>query len=337
MSRRSSSVAGSRLAVLSYHSWDSPPETLAADIRLLRGRGWRFVSAAEAIDFLQGRLSGAEDRLALVTTDDGHPEDVEFRDTLQREGCPGVTFVNVGRLASDRLAWYRRTRGDDWSVQDHGPFHRRQFISGHLTGVYHGQKIGGLEYLGLPVGAPLLASSGMLVSPRFDPHPEAISLAAGWARSEHPTVVGSDAWMAELCGRLERERLAYRWRGRTYVTGSLESQGAFERRIALEVREGRSMFEKLLGRAPTLFAYPWWQASSAGDRELAEQGYVATFAGSGRVQGAAMPAYSIPRVVMDPRTPRPVDIDVIPVRTLHDWTSIRGRVERVAKRMMGVI
>ena len=70
MSRRSSSVAGSRLAVLSYHSWDSPPETLAADIRLLRGRGWRFVSAAEAIDFLQGRLSGAEDRLALVTTDD---------------------------------------------------------------------------------------------------------------------------------------------------------------------------------------------------------------------------------------------------------------------------
>lgn len=337
MSRQTLSVTGSRLAVLSYHSWDSPPETLAGDIRLLRERGWRFVSAGEATDFLHGRLLGADDRLALVTTDDGHPEDVEFRDALNREGCPGVTFVNVGRLSADRLEWFRQTHGDDWSVQDHGPFHRRQFISGHLTGVYHGQKIGGLEYLGLPIGAPLLASSGKLVSPRFDPNPEAISLAAEWARSEPPAVLASEEWMNELCGRLEAARLAYRWRGRTYVLGSLEGQGAFERRVASEVREGRDLFERSLGRAPTLFAYPWWQGSTPGDRALSECGYAATFAGFGRVQGAGMPPHSIPRVVMDPATPRPVDVDAIPLRSLRDWSDIRGRVERVAKRMMGVV
>lgn len=328
---------GSRLAVLSYHSWDTPPEVLAHDIRSLRGQGWRFVSASEATDFVHGRIAGNDARLALVTTDDGHPEDVEFRDTLRREECPGITFVNVGRTTPERLEWYRNTHADDWSVQDHGPMHRRQFVSGHLTGVFHGQKVGGLEHLALPLGAPLLASSGELAARRFDPHPDAIALAAKWGQELGFPRIASDAWLAELAERLLRARLAYRWRGRTYLAGSLETQAAFERRVKREVRDGRAAFEKALGRTPTLFAYPWWQGSGASDREFAAGGYAATFAGTGRVQGQATSPFSVPRVVMDPSAGRPVDLQAVPERSRREWTALRERVQRAAKRMIGIV
>ena len=336
MIQLSSSAAESRLAVLSYHSWDTVPEQLTTDIRGLRAEGWRFVSAAEATDFIQGRSVANTGHLALVTTDDGHPEDVDFRDVLRHEGCPGVTFVNVGRLARERLEWYRRTHADDWSVQDHGPLHRRQFISGHLTGVFHGQKIGGLEHLDLPLGAPLLASSGELASPRFEPDPDAVGLAAEWAHAEPRSRIASEGWLAELSERLLRARVAYRWRGRTYLNGTMESQAEFESRVKRDVSEGRASFEAGVGHAPTLFAYPWWQGSQVADRELASYGYAGTFAGSGRVQGAGMSPYAVPRVVMDPTIPRPVDLFMVPRRSPRDWTSLRGRVERVAKRIIGV-
>ncbi|NUQ21438.1 MAG: polysaccharide deacetylase family protein [Gemmatimonadaceae bacterium] len=335
--RAFSQPGGPRLAVLSYHSWDVEPAVLGADIRALRKDGWRFVSAREALDFVHGRLAGTDERLALVTSDDGHPEDVEFRDTLRREGCPGVTFVNVGRADADRLAWFRETHSEEWSVQDHGPLHRRQFVSGHLTGVVHGQKIGGLEYLALPMGAPLLASAGQLASPRFDPHPEVIALAAEWASEQGTATISSPAWLAEISERLRRLRLAYRWRSRTYVVGSLETNEEFERRVKREVAEGRTAFEDALGHAPTMFAYPWWQGSSIGDDELSRSGYEATFAGTGYVQGRAMSPYSIPRVVMDPTTPRPLNLAEFAERSTSSWSGLRGRVERAAKRMMGVI
>jgi peptidoglycan/xylan/chitin deacetylase (PgdA/CDA1 family) len=310
---------------------------LARDIRWLRGQQWRFVSAAEATDFVYGRSNASDAQLALITTDDGHEEDAEFRETLRREGCPGTTFVNVGRMSPAWLDWYRQTHSDEWSVQDHGQLHRRHFVSGHLTGVFHGQKVGGLSHLILQVGAPILASSGELASPRFDPHPEAISLAAEWARSEAVQDIASERWMTELSERLQRSGLAYRWRGRTYLTGTLEAQNAFERRVKREVKEGRLAFEKALGRAPTLFAYPWWQSSSVSDRELAASGYAVTFAGTDRVQGAAMSPYSVPRVVMDAAKPRPVDLCAVGERSRRDWRAIRGQVERAAKRMLGVI
>lgn len=337
MSRGIHPVARPRLAILSYHSWDTTPEMLVGDIRSLRSRGWTFVSGGEATEFLYGRVAGGARRLVLVTTDDGHPEDVEFRAALRGESCPGVTFINVGRLASERIEWFRKTHADDWSVQDHGPFHRRQFISGHLTGIVHGQKIGGLEHLTLPIGAPLLASAGVLASPRFDPHPEVVGLAAEWARSQRPEVLATEGWMSELSSRLQRARLAYTWRGRTYVAGSLESQADYERRVRRDVREGRRLFTSALGRAPSLFAYPWWQGSAVGDRELAHTGYVATFAGYGSAQPAGMSPYSVPRIVMDPKTARPLDIDAAPERSMREWASLRGRVERAAKRMMGVV
>lgn len=337
MIRRSLAREGSRLAVLSYHSWDTVPEQLAADIQTFRAQGWRFVTAAEATEFIQGRSSAEPGRCALVTTDDGHPEDVDFRDVLRREGCPGVTFVNVGRLSPDRVDWYRQSHSDEWSVEDHGPLHRRQFVSGHLTGVFHGQKIGGLEHLDLPIGAPLLVSSGELASPRFDPDPEAVALAAEWARSDAPSRIASADWLAELSERLVRARLAYRWRGRTYVNGSMETESAFEWRVKREVKEGRDAFEAGLGRRPTLFAYPWWQGSSIADRELAGCGYSGSFAGAGRVQGAGMSPYAVPRVVMDPAVPRPVDLLMVPERSSRDWTVLRGRMERAAKRIMGVM
>lgn len=336
MSREMAGAEMARLAVLSYHSWDMSPEMLTADIRGLRDDGWRFVSANEAARFVAGAHAGNDSRLALVTTDDGHPEDVEFRDVLRREGCPGVTFVTVGRMTPERLAWCKATHSEDWSVQDHTPLHRRQFVSGHLTGVYHGQKIGGLEYLDLPLGAPLLVSGGQLSAPRFDPHPDAMALAAEWARSEDPVTIASTAWVSELATRLGKERLAYRWRGRVHVVGTLESEEQFEQRVRQEVVEGRAMFERALGRKPEMFAYPWWQGSVAADREFALAGYEMTFAGIGRVQGPGMPRYSIPRIVMDPPTPRPVNLSVIEERARHDWTRMRGRVERAAKRLMGV-
>jgi hypothetical protein len=85
-----------------------------------------------------------------------------------------------------------------------------------------------------------------------------------------------------------------------------------------------------------MFAYPWWQGSAVADRALAKAGYLLTFAGNGRVQGAEMSPYSIPRVVMDPTTPRPVNLGAMERRSRHDWSGIRGRVERTAKRLMGV-
>ena len=330
-------VPRSRLAVLSYHSWDTTPELITADIRLVRARGWRFVSASEATAFLAGGGTRIDSRIALVTTDDGHEKDTDFREALRRESCPGVTFVNVGLLTAARIEWYRRTHADDWCVQDHGALHRKQFVSGHLTGVYHGQKIGGLEYLSLPIGAPLLATAGQLASPRFEPNPEAIARAAEWAAEEGLPAIALDRWMPELSNRLIRARLAYVWRGRSYVTGTLETQQAFERRVAADVREGRAAFNKELGHAPTMFAYPWWQGSAVGDREFAAAGYVATFAGTNRVQVAGMSPYSIPRVVTDPAAPRPLDIGAVRERSRADWTSIRGQVQRVAKRMLGVI
>lgn len=327
---------GAALAVLSYHSWDTAPETLVRDIRFFREQGWRFVSASEATEFLLGRRADPEGRLALVTTDDGHPEDVEFRDALRSESCPGITFINVGRTCPDRLEWYRRTHSEEWSVQDHGPLHRRQFVSGHLTGVYHGQKIGGLEHLNLPLGAPLFASGGELSAPRFEPHQEAIAMAIEWSRLEGGASMAAERWTTELGERLRRAGLAYSWRGLTRVRGTLETQQAFEARVKREVREGRLAFERAQSRAPSLFAYPWWQGSTAANRELSAVGYVATFAGSGAVQRAGMSPLSVPRIVMDPSTTRPVDLSAIPDRARADWGGLRRSMEYAVKRLLGV-
>jgi hypothetical protein len=310
---------------------------LTSDIRTLREDGWRFVSANEAEAFVSGQHAGDHARLALVTTDDGHIEDVEFRDALRSVSCPGVTFVNVGRMAPERFDWYRRSHSEEWSVEDHGPWHRRHFISGHLTGVYHGQKIGGLEYLGLPLGAPLLATASQFSSPRFEPHPETIALAAHWAGEADPAAIASPEWVSELSARLLRARLAKRWRGRTYLIGTIESDDAYLQRIRLDVASGRAAFEKALGRAPRLFAYPWWQGSSACDRELASCGYEMTFAGTSRIQGAGMSAYSIPRIPLDPMTARPLQLSDVATRTRHDWSAFRRQVEGAAKRAMGVV
>lgn len=334
---RVSPGADARLAVLSYHSWDVTPEVLSRDIRALRGGGWRFVSANEAKAFVYGRHGGRDTRLALVTTDDGHVEDVEFRDTLRGEDCPAVTFVNVGRMDPERFPWYQSSHSEDWSVEDHGPLHRRHFISGHLTGVFHGQKIGGLEYLGLPLGAPLLASASQFSSPRFEPDPDAIAAAARWAGEVAPAVIATPEWLLELSRRLLRARLAKQWRGRTYVLGTVESDGDYARRVAVETAGSRAAFEKALGRAPAMFSYPWWQGSAACDRELARSGYTMSFAGTGRMQGATMPPYSIPRIALDRATTRPLDLSHVAMRTRHDWGALRRRVEGAAKRVIGVV
>ena len=326
-----------RLAVLSYHSWDTPPEMVAADVRALRSRGWRFVTASEATAFLHGRHLGGSARLALVTTDDAHATDVGFREALQAEECPAVTFVPVGRVASERIEWLRRTHGDDWSVQDHGPMHQRQFVSGHVTGIYHGQKIGGLEHLGLQVGAPLLVSSGELGAPRFEPHPEAVALCTELARAESPETLATEQWVADVCERLRDASLAYRWRGRTHILGTVETGEAFEQRVARDIREGLERFERAIGHAPTMFAYPWWQGNAVADRLFAASGYRVTFAGVDRLQGAHHSPFSVPRVVMDPRAARPVNLDALHDRARHDWTGVRRRVEGAAKRLMGIL
>jgi hypothetical protein len=164
-----------------------------------------------------------------------------------------------------------------------------------------------------------------------------MALAAEWARDKAVSGASAQAWMSELAARLGRERLAYRWRGRIYIVGTLESREEFERRVQREIEEGRRQFERLLGHSPTIFAYPWWQASRFADRAHEKAGYLLTFAGTGRLQGKEMSPYSIPRIVMDPNTPRPVRLDAMPVRARRDWTGVRGHMERAAKRLMGVI
>ncbi|NUQ93636.1 MAG: polysaccharide deacetylase family protein [Gemmatimonadaceae bacterium] len=328
--------ARARLAVLSYHSWDTPPELVAEDVRALRRQGWRFVTAGEATEFLHGRPVAGE-RLALVTTDDAHATDAAFRDALRSESCPGVTFVPVGRICAERVQWLRETHGAEWSVQDHGPMHHRQFVSGHVTAIYHGQNVGELEHLALPIGAPLLVSAGELAAPRFDPHPEVVALCVEMARNEPKDVLATEQWLTHVRAALHKAKLAYGWRGRTHVLGTAESSAEFEQRVAREIIEGKALFERSIGHTPTLFAYPWWQGNAVADRIFAEAGYRATFAGAHRVQPEHHSPYSVPRVVMDSRTPRPLDLDAIHDRGRRDWGSVRRRVEAAAKRVMGVV
>ena len=63
---------------------------------------------------------------------------------------------------------------------------------------------------------------------------------------------------------------------------------------------------------------------------------MATLAGTGALQGLGMSSFSVPRIVADPNTPRPLDLSTARLRAPRDWRRVRRRAERAVKRIFGV-
>ena len=323
--------AGRRLLVLSYHSWETPAETLRRDIADLRALGWRPISRA---DLLSGSITS---NAFLVTTDDGHSEDEGFFAVLLKAECPGITFINVGRLPPGRVAWYReRARGDAVAVEDHGQWHRRHFVSSCVTGWAGAEPPReDIAHLGLVAGHPLCALGGELSAPRFHPDPAIADVARFIAASSDPELIGGPQWAQRLERELVMRQLATRRLGRLCLRGHFERWDAFEARARDAVLEGRRAFEQQIGAAPRLYAYTWWQGSLRVDRVLERAGYAGSFWGRDRMQPVNASRFGIPRVEMSPRTPRPLRPDAYPDRTALSRHSF-DRARAFAKQLAGV-
>lgn len=324
----------SGLVVLSYHSWETGPETVIADVKSLRERGWSDVSLVESADFIAGSRRRAG-RYFLVTSDDGSPEDGELVGALRSVGCPGVLFINIGRIEHERLGFYAglATSGDI-AVQDHGRLHRKQFISGSVFDhVTESAYLGGLEQWGLAIGMPICASSGEIARRRFTPDRSAMELAAETA-GRSTCQEGSGPWKQEIQEALERKGLGYRRLGRFYVRGVFECESEFRERVRGYLREGREEFAAKVGRLPDYFAYPWWQGSGATDAILKELGYQGSFAGAGFIQRQDGQLFGIPRIPVGPDTPRPIRLD-LPCRPRFG-KGLTERFRGVCKTALGI-
>jgi hypothetical protein len=325
-----------RCVVLSYHSWETAPDVLLDDIAALRGAGWSAIGVDELHDNVARRAARAG-RCVLVTSDDGHPEDEQWIAALRSASCPGVTFVNVGRLGADRAAFYGSLGPDALvAVEDHGRWHRRCFIGSRVLDlVGPDTRLGGLDHLALPVGYPLCATAGELSTPAFLPDPR-IAVAVGEATAEAgdggATTGNVGATVIEvLLGRgLARRRL-----GQLHLAGRFESGDEYVRRVGTYIEDGRRAFESIVGRPPRYYAYTWWQGSRAADAVLAAHGYRGSFWGRDRAQRADGRPFGMPRVMVEPRTPRPLRLDgVRPRGFLAERTS--APVKRLIKTALGV-
>lgn len=308
-------TANSRLAVLSYHSWEISPATLEHDIVQLRSAGWTFVRPEEAMSFVGGSSSHTAAKLVLLTTDDGHAEDAHFLDVLQATRTPGVTFITLGRIDRDRRKWYADRAHDPlFAIEDHGAWHRRVFASSRLFGfVTPGVPLPGLEHMALRHGSPLFVSTGEVSGRQFTPDAEAIELCVEEAISS-PSDVGNAAWCQRVERRLVERRLARRVRDAVYLAGRFESPAEFARRVRDYLSDGCALFRDCLGRAPSLYGYTWWQGSQVGDNWLRELGYRGSFSGTGFTQLADRRPFAIPRVPVDEHTSRPLSLDRLPHR-----------------------
>ncbi len=317
-----------RLVVLSYHSWEVSAETLAADIADVRRSGWGIVSAAEAVHSVANR-SVSRARLAVITTDDGHAEDERFLDVMRATDTPAVTFITLGRIEESRRRWYSDRASDALlSIEDHGAWHRRIFVSSRLYSfVAPGAALGGFEYLKLPVGAPLFASAGEIADRRFVPDEEVVA-AAVEAAGQSLSPAGSISWRADIQRALLARRMVRRGPGGLYARGRTESHEEYRVRVSDYLSSSRELFQRVLGRAPTLYAYTWWQGSRAADNSLRSLGYQGSFWGHGWAQSMDGRTFGMPRVPMDAMTPRPL--------TLASFTT-RPRLRSPVPAMKGMV
>lgn len=323
-----------KLAVLSYHSWEVEAEIVLTDIAALRARGWTSVGLKEGCAFIAKRERG-QGRLFLVTSDDGSPKDEEFAAVLRQAECPGVFFVNAGNIAEERVAFYR-SLGEDITVEDHGFWHRKQFVSACVYDfVTPGSYLGGLEHLSLKVGMPLCPTGSEVATRRFVPEPGAMELAVEVAAG-FGGETGSPGWRLWIEDELVKEGLAFRRLGRTLLKGSFEGAREWESRVASYLVEGRQAFTVRIGRPPEYFAYPWWQGSPKADEILQALGYKGSFYGTFSCQGKGRRPYAMPRIPIDRHTPRPLNLDKIPMRPLMDFGNLTVGAKYRLKALLGM-
>lgn len=319
-----------RLAVLSYHSWETTPESLVRDVRQLRADGWRAATLSELLT-----RSDSGDRF-LVTSDDGHPEDEPFFDALAAASCVGVSFVNVGRMPMERRVWYRaRAAAGALVVEDHGQWHRRHFMSSRVTGWMDASSPReDVAHLGLEAGSPLCALAGEVAAPRFFPDAEIAAVVSALARV-HSGEIGDARWAARAERELTSRGLAYRRFGHLCLRGRFETTEEFHSRADAYVRDGQRAFEEAFGVAPRFYAYTWWQGSAAVDAILQRAGYAGSFWGRDRLPRGVGATFGIPRLEVSPRVGRPLRPERYPRRRTVSVRPIEA-ARGVAKRLLGV-
>ena len=324
-----------KLLILSYHSWDIAPETLIGDIQVLREAGWRDLTLEAAHRYISGdaSLSGM---FFLVTSDDSSEKDGEFVSALRQAGCPGVLFINIGNIHEERLPFYRQlVKSQDIAVQDHGRFHRKQFISGQVYDYADpGSYLGGLEHLNLEPGMPICIAGSEIAAPRFIPAGDALALAAETSRSLFPGVTKEER-NRFIESTLIRKGRGYRRLGRFYLRGEFELDEDYSRRVFHYLADGKKEFEERLGRSPDYHAYTWWQGSRAADKALEKLGYKGSFSGTGHLQGQDGRMFGIPRVAVDSGTPRPLRLENITMRPLKDIT-LGSSLKKLGKAALGI-
>lgn len=325
----------SRLAILSYHSWDSSPATLMGDIRALRVNGWTGLSLDDAYRFITGNqeMTG---KFFLVTSDDGSAQDEEFVDAVHQADCPAVLFVNIGAISAERLPFYRRlTENGSVSVQDHGRLHRKNFVSSQVYDyVTPGSYLGGLEHLGLEPGMPVSMCGGELSAPRFIPEAEAMVLAVETARLLPPEMPTSER-NRSIESALMVKGLGYRRLGRFYLGGEFERDEDFSQRVFNYLSDGKKEFEVKLGRSPEYYAYTWWQGSQAADAALRDLGYKGSFSGTGHLQGQDGRRFGIPRIAVESKTSRPLRLENLTMRPLKD-INLGSSLKKLGKAVLGI-
>lgn len=327
---------GAVIAVLSYHSWQTPAEQLRRDVEALRRGGWRMLSAPELAAAVESGDAPAP-RCAVVTTDDGHAEDEDWASALRAMECPAITFVCSDLVPAERRPFYRALAADDlFAVEDHGRLHERVFASARLLDyVRPGAGVVPAGATSREPGAPVLPIGGAVAHRAFVPHPEALAwLREVGARSE-PGEIGAPAWRARVERQLWRRGLAVARLGRIYLRGHFETEEQYRARVADYLRGGRRAFEQAFGRRPRFYAYTWYEGTPIGDAVLREEGYTASFSGRDALQPAAGSRFAIPRIVVDPGAPRPIALDRIPGRPRPTRAAV-GRARRLVKQLLGI-
>ena len=323
------------LAVLSYHSWEVSVPMLRDDVRELRRAGWTIISASDAIAFVRRERAPAA-RCVLITTDDGHVEDEAWAPALRELECPAVTFICSSLVPPERRAFYRQLAASgDFAVEDHGLRHNRHVSSSRVLGYAHEPTPVRATDDVLSPGEPILPTASEVESRRFDPDREAVALLARAGASASPAELRGTRWRTDVEEQLIKRRLAVRHFGRLFLRGRLETRDEYEARVTEYLRRGRSLFEEVVGRPPTVHAYTWWAGNETTDGVLRSLGYAGSFRGTAAMQRPDGRPFAIPRIPISPGAHRPLRLDALPVRPLIPRPGL-APLRVAAKRMLGL-
>jgi hypothetical protein len=294
------------LAVVTYRDPESP---VALDVERLQANGWRHVP----LDQLASAAirESTRERFFHLALEDDVWRDAAITQALSAMSCEYTVFASVGGIdtaARQQLRTLESARPG--TVQDGSACRSYQ---PHFRKVlhFHSNLGGRLPPAGLAPpseGDPVFLGGSDLVCARFDVDRAVVdhchAIAADF-RGER----GSLKWLETMKHSLRAKRLGWdqfgpwrksyiNWsRARFCVRGEYESRPQFRQRVAQTLQEGRKLLQSVTGTRPCAFAHPWSEPAIFADRCLADLGYIHVFSNS-----------RIPRIVIDSRTPRPLNL-----------------------------